>query len=59
MAEAKRRKVKSHVWNRCSRDLIETVRGKRCDGIAGIIEEGKSIQPPACVWNCSTRGIDE
>ena len=36
-------RARSSDWNRSSRRLEEKVRGKHCDGIAGIIEEGKSI----------------
>ena len=40
---SRRRAARSSVSSRCSRALDEKVRGKHCDGIAGIIEEGKSI----------------
>lgn len=43
--EAHRRQTEGHIerLEQVFAGLDETVRGKRCDGIAGIIEEGKSV----------------
>jgi ferritin-like metal-binding protein YciE len=40
---SRKRRARSHVSNRVFESLDEKVRGKHCDGIAGIIEEGASI----------------
>ena len=40
---SRKRGARSSASSRCSSCLDEKVRGKHCDGIAGIIEEGKSV----------------
>ena len=42
-ATSRRRRATSNGSSRCSRASTRRSRGKHCDGIAGIIEEGKSV----------------